>query len=203
MKFRIPKSLRDTRKLALAGALILAAPLAAAVPVGTFTANAFVQSGSVLNQNTDTLIGVEIDFGVDAGGDTPIWDTSNGFTGLPPGTFTNQVPGLPNHYFTVAWMGLNITTGNAFNYSNLDLDGYINPGINGGGNTLIDGNSSITLFFANGDSFSAALPSGADPQNGLTVVIDGDVQRVPEPASLALVGLGLLALRARAGRARA
>lgn len=168
-----------------------------AVSLGTYTPGSYLQSGSFTNLNTSVLTGVIIDLGVDAGSGgygTPVWDTNNGSaTGTPTGVFSNLVSGSTDKFFTVSFLGLNITNGNSFAYSGLDYEGYNGAAtFNSGGLTDLDGSELITMLFADGSTVRAFLPAGA-PRNLGTVQFDdgGVVSAVPLPAALPLYGAGL------------
>lgn len=176
---------------------VTASGVANAALIGTYSPGSYLQSGSFINHNTSALTGVIIDLGVDAGlaGDgTPVWDSAGGNGGgTPAGIFSNPVAGFSNKYFTVSFLGLNVSNGNSFAYADLDLDGFTGTGIVGGGDSYLDGNELVTMLFADGSSVSAFLPAG--PLFGVgTLKLDGDnavVSAVPLPAGLPLYGAGL------------
>lgn len=176
---------------------VTASGVANAALIGTYTPGSFLQSGSFTNLHTSALTGVIIDLGVDAGlaGDgTPIWDKDGGSGGgTPAGIFSNPIAGFTNKYFTISFLGLNVSNGNSFAYSGLDIDGFTGTGIVGGGDSYLDGNELVTMLFADGSSVSAFLPAG--PLFGVgTLKLDGDnavVSAVPLPAGLPLYGAGL------------
>ncbi len=181
---------------------VTASGTANAITIGTYTPGSYLQSGSFTNLNTSLLTGVIIDLGVDAGAagqGTPVWDTNNGsYTGTPTGAFSNLVPGSTDNFFTVSFLGLNITNGNSFAYSGLDYDGFTGASINGGGATLLDGSELVTLLFANGNTVSALLPAGSSNSVGTLLFDDSNlvtgVSVVPLPAALPLYGAGIAVL---------
>ena len=190
----------------IAASLVISSVASAAI-VATYTPGAFFQTGSIQNQHSAALISIALDFGVDAGGDTPIWDTaSGGSLGAPIGTFSNLVPGTTDNFFTVSWSGLNILNGDTFSYTGLDLDGFVSPGTtNAGASTPFDGTELISLTFADGLIASANFPQLAAGGSPPVIVIETREPQgvVSAPATAAIMGLGLLGFGLVRGRKQA
>ena len=183
------------KKLALAGAMTLLAGASQAAVIGTYNFDSFAQSGSVTNQYTGTMVGFRIDFVADSGSPAPaIWELPPiGAVGAPVANFTNSPH--PNGAFTATWASLGVSTGSSFFYSDMDYGGWNGSFVDEGLIPDFRGDEYATMFFDNGASVSGFFRAGSSSSSGSIVFDDTNlVTRVPEPASLLLLGLGLAAL---------
>lgn len=166
-------------------------PVASAALVSTATLTSFIQSGTITNDigSGAAIESIVYDLGV-AGNGIATWDTSTA------GGVSSNFLSDPRYFQTVTWSGLNILAGDSFSFSGLDIDliQTISPlSVTGGvldniGTSLING--SLSIFWDNGGSGSVALTEQAwSATQNLTIA--GDAVSVPEPASLALLGLAL------------
>jgi len=180
---------------------------AAADPVAAsavLDGGSFIQSGSITNDSDGGLniVTVIYSLGVPADG-IATWEN---FSEAPSGFVRSDVLSDGVHYQTISWSGLNVTPGNSFNFSGLDIDLIValSP-LNvtsltlGGPSSLA--NAFVTVVFDNGATASAPLVQ-QDWRQTQNLELTG-AKPVPEPAMalLALVGAAGVCLRRR-GAAR-
>ena len=187
--------------LALAGAAVLGGTAAEASVIATFNYNGFIQSGSVLNQHSQNIVGFQIDFVADTGVPaSPIWELPPiGSLGNPLATFTNSPH--PEGAFTAGWSGLNIGNGSSFIYSQLDFGGWNGVFVDETIAPSLRGDEIATIFFADGSSVSALFAAGASGLGGTLVFDDANLVTAPEPATLTILGLGVAGWAFRRKRA--
>lgn len=200
------QSFGGIKGLLLAGTVLFCAgETAQAATVATYNAGSFRQSGNVLNSYSQTMIGFQIDLIADSGSPpSGVWDNAENGPDLPVSpTYSNPVGlvGNTTHFFTVTWNALSVAPGAVFSYSGLGYDAWTGSAIVGSpcpgdtppfihaGCPALTGNELITVFFANGQQFSAFLPAGGGEYIGSV-----NINAIPLPGALPLMGAGLAAL---------
>jgi len=190
---------RSTTAAALLFGAALSVAQAAPIASVALSGGSFLQAGSVTNSQGEghSIVRIIYTLGTPEVG-VATWETEG--TGTASDFLSNA-----NWFQTVTWSGLNIADGDSFNFGGLDIELIaslaplvIDQGtIDNVGTSLR--NASVTVEWSNGAVGTSPLnQTGWTVNNSFRVVADDG--NVPEPASLLLVGLGLLGAAAGARR---
>ncbi len=192
----------------VAAAVVAFAGVAQAAPIATVTLNGatFLQTGTVLNALTSgaTVVRVVYSLGTAyVGGATwdSVVDLADG-TGTSPinlgaGAVASDFLSDGRHFQTVTWSGLAVNPGSSFSFGPLDIDLItslaplvVNQSTVGGSASML--NAMFSVFWS--DNSFGRIAVGTQGWSVSTIgSVTGTTGAIPEPASLALVGLGLLA----------
>jgi hypothetical protein len=184
---------------ALSASLLMASASAYAAPSASvfLNGNSFIQAGSVTNDagSGANLISFRYGLGTpDVGIAT--WELF-GDTATHTDFLSDGV-----HYQTATW-GMSIAPGNIFNFSGLDIDliESLNPlSVTG---SVLDNvgtslrNAYVSLVWDDQSTATCALNQSPWQTNQTIACVSGGGNNVPEPGTLALAALGLLAFASR------
>jgi hypothetical protein len=188
--------------LLVAGLLFLAAPASAepfSLGIGAFTFDPFVADDAVPGDPGTTAFTVwnftgpfalfddfpildsltfdQLSLTVDDGSSTQVFKIDD----LGPGSTTSLETGAP--LFELQFPDTTI-------FTSAILEGHF-----AASTYLLGGTETGSLFTPYSSSFSVGL-LGPIPGDGVAIVVEGNIQRVPEPGTLALIGVGFATLGA-------
>lgn len=181
---------------AVAASLFIAVGSAQAAPIASVSLSgvSFLQAGSVTNVAGDGATITSVTYSYGAPGDfVATFDSGTG------GGIASDMLSDNRHFQTVTWSGLSIAEGSSFNFSGLDIDLIEKLDPLSVTDSIIDHvgtslrNAYVSVTWSSGAVGSCELNETGWTTNNACRTTAGGGSSVPEPGTLALAGLGLLA----------